>query len=195
MPASTVVTSENTSTRLLLALAQDTFHGRNVAHSWGTASDGVDVWTFPVGTTTQSVSGGTGQLTGAASNTIGFMGSQTITDGEMRVRISSSTSSSSMMAVLRATSSSTYYRGGIDASGQVSIQKVVSGTVSDLVTTSLSWTASTNYWLHFRVQGSVLALSVWQDGTTEPASFQSIVFDTDITGAGQVGIRGKPSST
>src|SRR5579884_4038392 len=195
MPASTVVTSENTSTRLLLALAQDTFHGRNVAHSWGTASDGVDVWTFPVGTTSASVSGGTGQLTGAASNTIGFLGSQTIADGEMRVRVSSSTSSSSLMAVLRATSANTYYRGGIDASGQVSIQKVVGGALSDLVSLSLSWTASTNYWLHFRVQGSVLALSVWQDGGGSEPAFQITVFDTDITGAGQFGIRAKPSST
>lgn len=55
------------------------------------------------------------------------------------------------------------------------------------ISTSLTWTQNTWYWLHFRVEGSTLYGKVWEYGTAPPA-WMLIATDTDHTAAGWNGI-------
>lgn len=52
-----------------------------------------------------------------------------------------------------------------------------------------TYTPGVYYTLRFQVDGSTLRAKCWQRGTTEPAEWQIVTTDTDLTAIGSVGVR------
>lgn len=80
----------------------------------------------------------------------------------------------------------------------VSIQKVVGGATSDIVSVTVvpreSAAADTFFWMRAQAEGinpTILRFKVWRDGTTEPGGWDAIssVSDASLQQAGQVGLR------
>lgn len=65
--------------------------------------------------------------------------------------------------------------------------KYVSGTGSTLVTSSTSLSSANRYWIRMRIVGTCIKVKIWQDGTSEPSTWEFVEYDTDLT-TGKVGI-------
>ena len=78
--------------------------------------------------------------------------------------------------------------------GTATLYKQVSGTRTSLGT--FTWTNDTNnWWLRFRVEGTTVSVRIWQDGNTEPSTWDLQVTDSDIaSGVTQIGF-GRASGT
>ncbi len=93
--------------------------------------------------------------------------------------------------ILRGTSdASTAYIVILDVGGAPNgawdIYKRVSGSATRLDTYAPSG-LSGNVSIRARIQGSTLSLKVWNQGSSEPGSFQKVITDTAITAAGYAG--------
>ncbi|MFG2683169.1 poly-gamma-glutamate hydrolase family protein [Streptomyces sp. NPDC048392] len=73
----------------------------------------------------------------------------------------------------------------------LTLRKRVDGSESFLAqhTTGLTHAVDRRFWIRFQVTGSTLRAKAWQDGTSEPGSWQLETTDTDLTAAGSVGMR------
>lgn len=171
-----------------ISQASDTFTRSNSAGSWGTASDG-ETWVKGAGGATLSIASNTGQMTGSTSSTTLFLGTNTTADAEALCRVSSTATGASVGLVLRAADTSNFYRVFVQGTS-IKLSKTVAGATTTLTTTPVTFTASTLYWIRFRVVGSNLYLNYWQDGTGEPAGWISTATDTSLTGVGRYGMRG-----
>lgn len=74
----------------------------------------------------------------------------------------------------------------------VSVRKRVASTETliSATTSGLTHAANTRFRLRFQLVGTALRARVWQDGTTEPTSWDVDTTDTALTAAGQIGMRG-----
>lgn len=170
-------------------LEKDTFVRANQS-GWGTASNG-DTWAVTLGSSTLSIASNEGHATGTTSQANVQLGSTTNADAEVLVRCQTSDTNSNRMGVsLRQTASNTFYAAKMNVnSGVFSIGKVVTGTITDLFTTSsFVASAATYYWIRFKAVGTFLAAKIWADGTAEPAAWTVSGTDSSITGAGGVGL-------
>ncbi|MGM0437498.1 MAG: hypothetical protein ACQEQD_04435 [Bacillota bacterium] len=70
------------------------------------------------------------------------------------------------------------------------VRKEVNGSISNLNSISYSFFIDTWYWMRLRVNGSDIKAKVWEDGETEPESWDIEETDTGITGTGWVGVGG-----
>lgn len=80
------------------------------------------------------------------------------------------------------------YQSSAGARDQIAILKRDQGSGSVLGTDSFPWSLNTNYWMRFRVRGSTLKGRIWQQGATEPTTWDIEVADSAVTAAGYVGL-------
>ncbi|WP_128818031.1 poly-gamma-glutamate hydrolase family protein [Streptomyces sp. S063] len=73
----------------------------------------------------------------------------------------------------------------------LTLRKRVGGSETFLVqhTTGLTHTAGGRVAVRFQLAGSALRAKAWQAGTAEPAGWQLETTDTDLTAAGEIGLR------
>ncbi len=175
----------------------DTFAGRTVSGSLGTASDGT-AWTTQVSGAglTLSVGSNEGKATGSAGTAASqaTLGTTTLADVEAVIRFGTGDGGAddTCMVLLRWATSSTYYRIGFNTPGStldLDIDKIVSGTKTTLASQAGAVSAGTFYWLRVRVQGSSLYARLWADGSSEPGTWTlGPITDSAITAAGKVGL-------
>lgn len=180
--------SRDIASRAKLAIAQDTFIRVN-ASSWGAASDGINTWTNIAGTAADfTIVSNEGQFTGSTALNIMALGTGTIADCEVLVRLTSTAVADNVGVMVRGDGTANNWLRFRTKAGTAFITKTVSGTVTDLASATFNTTASVYYWLRVRVTGSSLFFRLWTDGTTEPTSWTVSVTDASITGAGRFGL-------
>lgn len=167
--------------------ATDTFAGRTVASGFGTSSDGTP-WVDQMPGFT-SVSGGNGTITSASGTNSPAMllSSKVIADSEVLVRASLGTITNTFTLLQRnqgTTWAGNAYSAYINSAG-LTIARVAGFTSTPLGTYSFATTVNF-YWIRFRAQGSTLYAKFWQDGTTEPVTWQVVVSDTTYA-SGNIG--------
>jgi hypothetical protein len=180
----------------------DTFTRANQTN-WGATSDGTSgSWTQTTvsGSPTWNITSNKGVTSNSAVTSIGLAllntpAAQANADVVVRVQ-TSNTGTNTIAAVLRALSTTTFYRASLTSGTTYAITKRVSGVDTDLVTGTFTYTTATNYWIHFRINGSNLYANFWaSDGsnppTNEPAGWMLTTTDSSIAGAGQWGLRAK----
>ena len=80
----------------------------------------------------------------------------------------------------------------LDQTVRYVIQKRVGGAQTDLIslsTTNLTHAAGSFFSFRFQVVGSLLRMRAWPQGGAEGGMWDLMVTDTDLTGAGSVGVR------
>lgn len=160
-------------------LATDSFYRFNQSGSWGTASDG-QVWSVLTGPATPSINNNEGVLTGNTTQTILTLGSSTPSDCELLVRLANTQNTDSVFIIARASNASNFYRCRI-LNQALTIQKVVGGGTTTLVSTAFTVTAGNFYWIRFRIVGSNLWAKAWADGSAEPTSWTLTTSDSSLT--------------
>jgi hypothetical protein len=173
-------------------IGRDTFSRANVASGWGTGTDG-QAWTKLTGNNTPSVASNEGVLNLPTGTTYMQIGTKTPVDAELRVRLSFPNLGDAGGVFARYSSGQNGYAFHM-GSGGLQIVKIVNGVETILGFQSFSFTINTFYWLAFRLTGSTLQAKAWQDGTTEPTTWNLTRTDTTYTGAGPFGIFSNPSS-
>lgn len=183
-------------------LAYDSFSRADSAASWGTASDGVSVWTHPVGTDTLSVVSHQGVVTYAVGGSnVMLLGTGTSLPIEGRCRFQSSDASASAASVvLRSNAGGTTFYGLTYrfATQKLFIVRIVAGVSTTLTNTSWAADSSHVYRLRFRAVGTApvrLSGRIWIDGTTEPTNWTVQTSDntgSKIATAGRYGIAALP---
>jgi subtilase family serine protease len=165
---------------------QDSF-GRSDQAFWGTASDG-NVWGGDVNNSTSfSISGGNGQVTGTSTSVSAVLGSS-VSDAEVLFSGSlSAYGGANMGAVLRWSDGNNWYKGYIDGTNLI-IQRKVNGVTSTLASVPFSATAGTTYNLHFRIVGTTLSLNVWPSNQSEPTDWMASANDSSFQ-SGYSGLR------
>jgi Tfp pilus assembly protein FimT len=182
------LTPTATPTPTVTVLASDTFSRGNQTF-WGTASDG-HAWTADAASNSKFIiSGNTGKESNGGSSTYsGILGSQ-VTDVEVLVTgYLSGFSADNFGPVARYKDSNNWYKAYIDGSSFI-IQKKVSGSSSNIATTSFSASTNTSYTIRFRVKGTNLYAKVWKSSTSEPSGWTLSTTDSTFTAAGNFGIR------
>jgi hypothetical protein len=112
-----------------------------------------------------------------------------------KVRMAATNARAYLIARASGTTNPTYYRCNlVDGGSGLTIQKVVSGSVTTLGTYDFTWSANTWYWIRFRVIDTSLKARVWSDGSQEPSNWQIETTDNSIS-SGWVGIGSYPSSS
>lgn len=179
----------------MTVLEQDTFTRANQS-GWGTASNG-DTWATNIGSPTLSIASNEGHATGISAQALLQLGSTTSADAEVLVRVQTSSTSSTRMGAALRVSTNNGYIGRLSASGNnLVIGKIISGTETDLSTTSFTTSISTFYWIRYRIVGTSHFLKAWAAGSAEPAAWTVNGFtDSSITSAGGVGVTINASST
>lgn len=109
--------------------------------------------------------------------------------------------------IARRSASDTYYVAGIaednsncifrgEQSGDgIAIAKVINGTVSVLGESAATMPNNTDYEVKFRIEGTALKVKVWESGTSEPATWDVEVTDSDLTGVSAFGVIGSGKDT
>ncbi len=163
-------------------LAQDTFTQADQA-TWNPSSDG-RTWTQVTGTETLSIVSNKGQSTGVTGESIDLLGTDTVTDAEALVKVSFSLSNDVPALILRYQSSGNYYKLNMNT-GLLSIDR----GASTLVSTSFPVSASTDYWMRFRVIGPNLYGKMWAASNVEPPNWMLQTSDWAVQGKGRYGLR------
>lgn len=169
-------------------IGSDTFVRSN-ASGWGTSSGG-DTWATNLGSPTLSIASNKGHAASISSQAAMQLGSTTSQNMEGLVRAQTNNTNSLRMGVaLRFTSSNTFYHARLSANANnLVIGKIVSGSNTDLFTTSFTVSTATYYWVRFRIVGSNLYARVWADGGSEPGTWTLTGTDSSITGSGGFGL-------
>jgi hypothetical protein len=179
----------------MTVVAADTFAGRTIADTasasgWGTASDG-NTWAlisgFAGGTGTLGVASGEGRHTNGANGTPWrvALGSATSGDWDVKVRFILTNTSDRIGMFARSTDSTHFLLMRYNGAGVWQmLDQPGTGTVTTDISASIALTptVSVAYWLRFRVVGTTAKVKVWQDGTSEPASFASSTTVSSQTG-------------
>src|SRR5581483_8720329 len=130
--------------------------GRGSPNPWSPASDGLNNWVQQAGTSTPSIvsAGGQnrGQLSGDNSTNVWYLGANKFCDTDQYLRINVSNTAVKAGLIARSTGSTTYYRADVTGS-TLEIILSNSGTTSTLASMTVSFAASTYYWLHLRTRG------------------------------------------
>jgi CSLREA domain-containing protein len=179
-------------------IAADAF-GRTVTSGWGTADVGGQ-WGVSDTSSNFSVQNGVGTITvahGVARDALLDVG---VADATISgtVSFSQAPDTGNAFAYVEARRGTTDgYRGQIRVSSTggvfVQIRKTVGGTESAVapeVATGLNISTTGTLAYRFTVSGTHLQLRVWDASTAEPSTWQTEADDSDITAAGQVGVRG-----
>lgn len=163
-------------------LASDTFIRANQS-GWGTSSGG-QVWTAPRGAGSYSISSNEGiNSTNGGTFSVARIGSGTATGTEVLVRLKPADTTSNIGTIARFADANNFYYGVLV--GHPRIGKNVAGTFTALGTDlSFSYTATNFYWLRFNLVGSTLKLRVWQDGISEPSTWNVTVTDASLSSGG-----------
>jgi hypothetical protein len=66
----------------------------------------------------------------------------------------------------------------------------VTTTIAAGVVVGNSYTLGENWWIRFQVVGTTVRARAWEDGFSEPSTWQVVATDTDVTTGGEVGIKG-----
>lgn len=167
---------------------QDTFVRANVSGSWGTATDG-NTWTRAAGAGTLSVTSDEGIIASSSTSnwmTLGSALAQADTDSLVRV-VFDATASTTGGIITRFVSTSNGYLCRYSGSGAFQILRLAATDVT-IATTPWTPTVGTFYWIRFDVQGSTLQARFWQDGTSEPSTWNLTVTDTTYASAGSAGL-------
>lgn len=160
------------------------WNGSYDGQSWAVVQGGVARWSVTAGL---GGVGGKGQITGGTGGQVGFLGSGTSVDCDVRVRVSVSATGDSVAAIGRGTAATTNYRARL-LNNIFYLILLNAGVTSVLASTPFTTTPGSNYQIHLRLRGSTISGSVWADGTIEPSSFMLAVTDATITAAGQYGV-------
>ena len=189
------------SARLKAAISQDTFKRSTTAGSstlasaagWGTlASDG-ETWgggSSPSGASYEIAtlsSTKVGQFTGSTSTFTKLLGSGSQADAGVIGQVALSNTSDAIGLLLRFTSSSNQYRFQFDGSGNLAINKNVSGSVTTVVSTAFSVSTNTLYTIRGQCIGSALYIKAWLSSSTEPTSWTLTASDTSVYSGRTVG--------
>lgn len=171
----------------------DTFVRANQS-GWGTASDG-ETWTL-YGTGTASIASNEGVLISTGIDSNMQLGTQTAADADVRCRIAIGNSGDTCAIQARftgvagsGTNTTTYKL--LFYTGAIHINKSISGTITNLANSTFTMTPGTFYQFRLTLSGSTIQGKVWQDGTTEPTSYQMTVSDTSIVAAGGIAVLAK----
>ncbi len=175
--------------------AQDTFAGRTVGSGLGAASDGINTWQAPNLNTHAIVSVGSNEANvyydnaGTGTGTYGAnlgLGAVRDVNLSMRFNFLSLTGSTEIDLVARYKDANNCYRAAF-VGGHLFFVKIVGGTRTNTSVAAFTVTAGTYYNLRFQVNGSNLSITIWQDGTGEPAP-QWTGTDTNLTLPGAYGM-------
>lgn len=161
----------------------DTVQRANVASGWGTATDG-NIWTS-LGGDGQSVVSDTLEVTNSSLSTFAVLGSDIGTlDANVLAKLNNGGSSNPAGALARCIDINNYYLARYNGAGAIEAFKNIAGTKTVIGSFAFSAGAALTFWLRFLVQGTALSIKAWQDGTTEPASYNYTTTDTGLSGAG-----------
>ena len=179
-------------------LGQDTFIGRTTSGNWGTASDGVNVWSYVRGTIgiTLSVGSGLGSASGNSSS-FGVVrcGTGTSADTDQIVTFKRTSSADCCGVVARYTDPNNYYVINIGAyTNNLVFSKMVAGSNTDVAFGgSVTPTLADYYSIRFRCVGTTIQARLWDATLTEPTSWDINTTDTTFSGALGYGITIDPA--
>lgn len=176
---------------------QDTFTRANQS-GWGTPSGGGS-WSVLAGSSTLSIVSNKGDLTGAtATNLIVLIPTSSAQwyDQLVSARFSKTNNNDNVGVAARVQNSSNYYYASVNG-GNLVLNKVVSGTVTQLGTTPFA-DGGALYWVKLSVQGfglngtaNNIQAKAWLDGNAEPASYMLTASDSSLQVLGNAGVRVK----
>ncbi len=177
-----------------MLFAGDTFAGRSTTNGWESASDG-NAWSVQAGDAALlSVAGGRGLVNGsnAMATVRATLGAGVASDTEAIARYTSGDyANDAGHLVARFSNAGTYYAAGLDSPNgapELNVMKVVNGAQTRVANTSFAATNGTGYWERIRVQGSSVSVRAWQDGTTEPRTWNLTWTDPSPLPAGRASI-------
>ena len=189
----TIVTSGNPLAGGLL-FAIDTFAGRTVSGGWGNGTDG-QAWTVQSGDATKmNVAVGRGLVSGThdMSTLRATLGTHVSGDAEVVVRYTSGDyNNDDGHVLLRFSDAGDYYVAGLDSPNgkpEVNVMRKSGGKQSRVASTSFAATNGTSYWERVRIQGGVVSVRIWKDGTAEPPTWTLTYTDHSPLPAGTVGM-------
>ena len=179
-------------------IASDTFQGRTLTGSWGTASDG-HAWTQQSGApSVLSVSGNSGLVHGSSSMATARMtlNSPGVTDTEVVDRYTSSAyGADAGHVMLRFSGTSTFYAAGLDSpvsGAEINVMRASGGGEARVAAVAFPAVNATSYWQRVRITTSgssaTIQVKVWADGTPEPATWNLTYTDSNPLPAGTVGV-------
>jgi hypothetical protein len=180
----------------------DTFIRANTAvqtNNWGLASDNLNTWSQPSGTSNAYIFSNAGEVGGVSTAfNLFLLGSTVRYSHDIKVTATKTSISDSAGVVGRAINSNNYYRAEFSG-GVLSIIKFTGGTTATtLATASFTEIANTTYTIRFLIQGfgtNNLQAKIWATSGSEPANWMVQATDTSVVGPGQFGIRAKLSNT
>jgi Carboxypeptidase regulatory-like domain len=141
------------------------------------------------------ISGNKGIIASSSSSLFNILGANlTSADQEGLVRWSVDSTSATAGILLRAQNSANYYMARYGGTNTIQFRKVVGGTGTSITAFSFTPAVGSFYRMRFRVSGSTIAIKVWQDGTTEPATWGYTTTDTSLSAPGGVGLYGFAST-
>lgn len=174
----------------------DTFVRANVSGSWGTATDG-STWVH-TGSGTPNVTSNEGIIPSTPSNTDELYIGSTHTDMEVLVRFSITSNVDTAAALLRYNSGtdSGYWMGydGQVSTGHIYITNNSSGTKTSLASGSMTLTNGTFYWVRAQAIGTALKVRIWQDGGSEPSTWNLTTTNSTYT-SGYAGVVANSNGT
>lgn len=170
----------------MTTLSVDTFIRANQS-GWGTASGG-ESWSTVVDSPTLNISSNEGTCsTGAFSDSVMRIGSQTTADINflMRTKVANGNAG----PVWRYQDASNYYRCVQEDGGTLYLQKRVSGSNTTITTINPSgFSTSSFFWIRIIASGTSIKVTWWLDGNSEPGTPNIDTTDSAITSAGGYGI-------
>jgi hypothetical protein len=179
-------------------LVEDSFT-RSLTDSWGTTDSGHS-WANSGGATADYdiVSTYGRHIHPSASVGHHSLVTGTVADADITASLTTgalSTGASQFCSVIqRYTDSSNLYDARVDFDTSngitLTLRKRLAGSESVLGTWNTDWTHSAGayVWVRFRVEGTSLKAKIWQDGKTEPHTWQIVATDTSFA-SGQIGVK------
>ncbi len=181
--------------------ASDAF-SRTTSNGWGTAPVGGD-WSIDYGSSSDfATDGSAATMTLPASTTDEMVlsdvsAADTVTSVQLATDKLAAGDSQVFFLYARRTDDNNWYRLGVafhtDQTVSMAIARKVAGTQTTLVSQAITretHAAGRVFNIVFSVVGSTLSAKIWQDGTSEPSSWDESETDTAITAAGANPLRG-----
>lgn len=155
---------------------------------FGTASDGSS-YTMTGETITTSISSNEAVFSGngVTANVFALLSSQTTADIDIVVRVFQSNAFDGIGVVFRYSNTSNCYYCMLDGEA-LSFHSIVGGTDTQQAHDFEGFSPNTFYWIHVRMVGTHIQFRYWQDGTSEPSTWNIDQTDTNISAAGRYGM-------
>jgi len=156
-------------------LSQDTFRRADQLF-WGTTSNGQRWGADATTRNVFSIAGKTGQVANGQGTFDATLG-PIIADAEVQCSVSMSQfNQSNIGAVLRWSDTNDWYKSLIDGKSLV-VLKTLGGMATRLGAVPFTARPGVLYTLRFRIKGTTLSASVWQNGSAEPTNWMVTVTD------------------